>query len=58
MTHHPCTHALLKRVIDLLGPMATNPTTGVTEAPVLKWHYQCVECPARFVAPIEIEDRP
>lgn len=48
MVHAPCTHGLLKHVIEELGEMTTNPDTGITAAPVLRHHYQCVECPARF----------
>lgn len=44
-----CLHHLIKRVVDELGPMTTDPVTGVTDAPVLKAHYECVECCAHLV---------
>lgn len=48
MAQEPCLHHLVKRVVDELGAMTTDPVTGVTAAPVLRFHYQCVECPAHF----------
>ena len=44
-----CTHSLVRRVVDQLGDMTTDPATGITAAPVIRWHYECVEgCPTQF----------